>query len=121
MRVCKTCQQEFPLEQFYQNGTGRRGDCKKCHLVKTGQRTKANRQGKYDYINEYKTTKGCLVCGNREPVVLDLHHHLGDKEKGISEMIVQCRPLEAIQRELEKCVVLCANDHRMVHAGLITI
>ena len=67
---------------------------------------------------EYKGGR-CEVCGyDRCPEALEFHHK-GDttKEFGISEK-GYTRSWVAVQRELDKCVMLCANCHREVHAKL---
>ena len=61
----------------------------------------------------------CAGCSN---VVLDslfeFHHwDSRDKKFGISRDGLS-RPWEAIAAELLKCVMLCANCHREIHAGV---
>lgn len=68
-----------------------------------------------DFVNEFKATKGCMDCGIINPVVLDFHHVGDDKTKNISHMITKGYSLERIQLEINKCVVLCANCHRIRH------
>lgn len=51
------------------------------------------------------------------PAVFEFHHrNATEKEFGISKTGVPVR-WEKIVAELEKCVMLCANCHREVHAG----
>ena len=61
----------------------------------------------------------CTGCNEVTlPAVLEFHHRdAKEKEFGISRdgMV---RPWEKILAELAKCVMLCANCHREVHAGV---
>lgn len=61
----------------------------------------------------------CQVCGYESCIqALDFHHldptkkSFGISAKGFS------RSWEKIQKELEKCVLICANCHREIHAGV---
>ena len=57
----------------------------------------------------------CSDCGQRfDPVCMDFHHER-DKEALISRLVSRGRTTEAILREVAKCVVLCANCHRLRH------
>lgn len=60
----------------------------------------------------------CAGCGLREPVDALEFHHLDPhtKEFGISTEGIP-RRWDKIVAELAKCVLLCANCHREVHAG----
>jgi len=61
----------------------------------------------------------CSGCSNVVPDSLFEFHHWNAREKsfGISRDGLS-RPWEAIAAELFKCVMLCANCHREVHAGV---
>lgn len=67
---------------------------------------------------EYKGGK-CRICHYDKCIgALDFHHRdPKEKEFGIS-MEGLTRSWQRIQKELDKCVLLCANCHREVHAGL---
>jgi hypothetical protein len=55
------------------------------------------------------------------PQVFEFHHlDARDKDFGIATEGIT-RPWEKIVAELEKCVMLCANCHREVHAGVRSI
>ena len=61
----------------------------------------------------------CSGCSNVVPDSLFEFHHWDAREKnfGISRDGLS-RPWEAIAAELVKCVMLCANCHREIHAGV---
>lgn len=61
----------------------------------------------------------CVGCGRDAPPLLFEFHHRKAQEKdfGIGEDGV-VRPWDTIVAELAKCVMLCANCHREVHAGV---
>ena len=74
------------------------------------QRRKIRRQ----YINDYKSSRGCKLCGyNKCAEALVFHHPNDDKKFGISELTTHS--LEKLKKEMAKCEVLCANCHREVH------
>lgn len=57
----------------------------------------------------------CQICGyDKCPAAFDFHHLDPDeKDFAISEVM----DWERLVVELDKCVLLCANCHREVHAG----
>ena len=62
----------------------------------------------------------CVVCGESERCCIDFHHRdPSTKYKEISQM--RHFNEEKIRAEVSKCVTLCANCHRKVHAGLIEL
>lgn len=67
---------------------------------------------------EYKGGK-CICCGYKKFAgAFDLHHIDGStKEFGLSTRGVT-RSWEKIKKEADKCVLVCANCHREIHAGL---
>lgn len=78
----------------------------------------ANRRRKLkEMVVAYRGGK-CVLCGyNRCVWALDLHHiHESEKEFGLS-VRGMTRSWEAIQKEADKCVLVCANCHREIHAG----
>lgn len=60
----------------------------------------------------------CRVCGySKCDKALEFHHIDADgKEFGISQD-GKTRSWDRIEKEIAKCVLLCANCHREVHAG----
>lgn len=73
-----------------------------------------------DRFNEYKKTLSCVVCGENESSCLDFHHKdASEKEGAIATLLSKNNSFNAVLKEIEKCVVLCANCHRKYHAGVI--
>lgn len=72
-------------------------------------------QKKRQYIENYKLSKGCAVCGyNKCASALDFHHNeKRDKKYGISQFN-NCG-LKSIKNEIEKCTLLCRNCHAELH------
>ena len=58
----------------------------------------------------------CARCGEDRPPCLDFHHP-GEKDQGIARMVVNGHSKERILDEIDRCVVLCANCHRLEHAA----
>lgn len=66
-----------------------------------------------NYVNEIKLRKGCIDCGyNKNPVGLDFDH-LRDKKFNIARLVRQPVSIKLINKELEKCEVVCAICHRI--------
>ena len=116
-KVCRVCGLESDdLELFRKaaKGTdGRDNICKKCINEYRNRSNKARRK----LISELKRGKPCYVCGNVfPPVVMDYHHtEPEDKYESIATMLDRSRSTEDILREITKCVLVCANCHRLIH------
>lgn len=115
-KQCKYCDKFFPPDAFGVALTTptrvyRRRKCRDCYRT-----TKQTLIGRYfDWINQQKEEKGCMRCGIKDPRVLDFHHVNGkDKLFGIGGFR-RAVGFEQIKKEIEKCEVVCANCHRIVH------
>ena len=71
-----------------------------------------------EMAREYKGGK-CIMCGyNRYSGALDFHHlDPAKKDFGLSTKGLT-RSWEKIKEEIDKCVLVCANCHRELHAGI---
>lgn len=90
----------------------------KERLVKLAMiRNAGYRKRNQEYVNKIKVEKGCYICGyNKCPEALDFHHKDDNKESGIADLRKQGYAVAKIQEEIEKCIVICANCHRELHA-----
>ncbi len=62
----------------------------------------------------------CTVCGYcRCSAALEFHHiNPEEKELELTTKTLSTYSLDTIEQELRKCVLLCANCHRELHAAL---
>lgn len=71
------------------------------------------------FIQGIKESSGCVICGETDPCCLEFHHlNPDEKELQVSE---QHNNLERVLKEIEKCIVVCSNCHRKIHAGKINV
>ena len=84
------------------------------------EQNKSNKKIVYDLIsnevNDYKVKKGCAHCGyNEKAVALDFHHE--NREDKIINVSSHWKTswvqFEKMKKEMEKCIVLCSNCHRI--------
>lgn len=129
MKVCTKCnipkdEDEFAFRNKIANK--RKSLCKVCERP---YKTKYYRENKKDYPERTRKKekilkeiiqdrkKECSNCGEKEKVCLDFHH-LRDKKFNLAHGS-KTGSITKVLEELEKCIVLCANCHRKLHAGLI--
>lgn len=64
---------------------------------------------------------GCIFCNESRPNCLDFQHiDPSTKRFGIATKAL-IPSLELLLEEIEKCIVICANCHRLLHAGELQI
>jgi hypothetical protein len=133
-QICNHCHEEKSVEEFNWRWKGlgvRQSACRECQKKQKNEWYVRNqpsererlRQQKADnqavtkeWVNDYKASHGCIDCGESDPVCLDFDHIKGNKLAPISRMVSNNASLSAIQQEVSKCVVRCANCHRKITA-----
>jgi replicative superfamily II helicase len=74
---------------------------------------KQDRRKKTEWINSHK--KKCEFCSETDSCCLDFHHKDSNtKEHNVADMRDWSK--ENITEEINKCIVVCANCHRKIHA-----
>jgi len=74
------------------------------------------------WLENYKSNLHCAKCGETTTVCLDFHHiNSSSKDRSLSLSIKWGWGKDRIKKEIEKCVILCSNCHRKLHAGLIKL
>jgi hypothetical protein len=72
-----------------------------------------------EMVVKYKGGK-CVICGYKRCLdAFDLHH-TGDSTKkfGLSQRGLT-RSWKTIKKEADKCILVCANCHREIHANFV--
>lgn len=65
---------------------------------------------------------GCALCDEREPVCMSAHHtDPTAKDFSIGQAVRIGVSAAKLRVELSKCVCICENCHRKVHAGLVSL
>jgi hypothetical protein len=64
-------------------------------------------------VRKIKEETPCTDCGNNFPYYVMDFDHLSDKEYELSLMITQGYGMEKVQREIDKCELVCSNCHRI--------
>lgn len=73
----------------------------------------------YEYIQNIKSHLCCVDCGEQHPATLQFHHlNAEDKMFNVGDAVRDGISLDKIKKEIEKCIVLCANCHSIRHFNM---
>jgi hypothetical protein len=102
---CRECSRRYGREHYQRNTA--------YYTAKARKRNPVDRQALHLRVLEYLACHPCVDCGEADPTVLDFDH-VDPKCKRIEvgRMIARGHSWRAIESEISKCVVRCANDHR---------
>lgn len=127
-KVCSKCGHPKDLGEFYTNSSKRDGHgyhCRSCHKAYRDQHYLAN---KGDYVDRAVKRRAqrrafirslkerpCADCGQTFPPCVMDFDHLPDAEKlfNISSNHALDVSKACLLNEVSKCVVVCANCHRL--------
>lgn len=124
-RQCKKCGKILPISEFDEG----RHQCKECrrayrrrHRKEKPEIHRAQQNRRSQRVKEwfYELKTPCIICGESEPVCIDFHHK-DPNEKEFTIGKHRSRSRAWLWEEISKCVCLCSNCHRKVHAGLINL
>jgi len=134
MKICSGCNIKKALKEYYKRKKGKRSGqyyekCKICMKQRGILYYHKNRKRQLELAikrrhNYYKTKRdfidslkniSCKDCGKVYPAyVMDFDHKDGKIKVGnIASMITRNLSLKRIQKEIEKCDIVCANCHRI--------
>ena len=103
----------------YKNKEDQRDFAKK-HYLENKASYKINREKtrarNKKFLLDYKENKVCGDCGFDNPIALEFHH-LKDKKYNVAQLVSQGVSLKTFQQEIDKCILICANCHRIRHHG----
>lgn len=135
-KQCYTCKETLPIDSFGTNNIRKdkkKHICKACerilrrsrYLIDKDRISKENKKSHqkrrevfYSYIKEYMNREyfECTNCGYSHTIhaPFDWHHlDTTTKEYEISSMVRHTK--DKLFKELDKCILLCSNCHRILH------
>jgi predicted HNH restriction endonuclease len=79
---------------------------------------KKSNQDKKKAWKDFKASLSCSLCGFSHPAAMDFHHvDPKTKVKGVHEW-ARMGSYKKAHEEVTRCIVLCANCHRILHYDL---
>lgn len=81
---------------------------------------KEQREKNKKFVNSIKKKSKCAICGESEPCCLEFHH-INPETKVDSIMNMLNEPEETLVEELKKCIILCSNCHKKIHAKILKL
>lgn len=126
--LCKECTKEyFQLPKVQERIKKYRQTYHQNNKEKIAKRSKTWHNNNQEWRKQYSKTRYmsqkqlinsvkryCLICGFRDKPSL-VFHHRDPKEKSFTIGTTLSTKLERLQKEIAKCVVLCANCHHKFH------
>jgi hypothetical protein len=87
----------------------------------------SNQRSRKSMIRHVALTRGCSNpdCGWKGPIaygMIEFHHKdKASKSFNLSSRDARSKPLSVVIEEIQKCITLCSNCHRLHHRGLIDL
>lgn len=134
--ICKEIKDYAEFTNRLRAKDGKNARCKICSRIdnklhynknwqKNRDRIDMNHYAKIEslrkQVDDFKMKHGCKYCGYKEhPICLDCHHiDPSTKVRTISSMINCKVKAETLWNEINKCIVVCSNCHRLLHHNLL--
>lgn len=128
-KQCTKCKEIKALEDFpnrYDRKSGKESACRLCYNARKRKWSKTNRGKRAYKLNILRMVKKkrmaieylggrCADCGEVFEDCVYGFHHLNPDEKESTISSMRTHSWENIKIELDKCVLLCANCHRIRH------
>ncbi len=102
--ACRSCMKSYQSAHYYSN-----------HEVEKAKRIDRKVKIREDF-NDLRSKLSCTACGQNHPAALDFHHtDPSTKERNVTTAIHQGWSMSRVLEEMQKCTVLCASCHRILH------
>ena len=129
-KVCGRCGITAPSTDFpwKDQGRGRRGSwCRSCqrayahdhylrnidqYKAKARKTLRGDRQRLRQRVDDFLATHPCVDCGTADIAVLEFDHRDPAEKRMAVSTLASRRGWPAVEREIAKCEVRCANCHR---------
>lgn len=120
MKQCCSCKEIKSDSEFYTKKSENRLDsrCKSCFSQYCMDRWKRKKEEAVLYMGG-----GCNKCGYSKCIAALEFHHIDPSTKDFSWNKLRLQSPYNIKKELDKCILLCANCHREEHhhQGVLSI
>lgn len=112
-KICADCKERKPLSDFHVRSSGRYYSyCKPCAYVRVAASKAKGHQKIKAWIRELRASTPCTDCGTFYPwYVMEFDHCRGTKLFDIANPAHRGR--KAVEAEIAKCDIVCANCHRI--------
>lgn len=100
---CNECRAKERMDYYKRN--------KEKELKYKGKRQVTKREDARRFVVDYLKQHPCIDCGQDDFMILTFDHVRGTKKMNVSQMVNQGYSFQAIQAEINKCEVRCANCH----------
>lgn len=106
IRVCK----KHGITEFFFSKSENTWKCKKCSSDNVSKRRREIKR----ILVDYKGGK-CEKCGYDKCIDALEFHHIDKNEKNFGISNGNCKSLEVLKKEADKCILLCSNCHKEIH------
>lgn len=122
-KACSCCKVVKPLCEFHSTGY-RHSKAGKVKMYKPDCRVCANKKWEQrinERLNMFVSEWKCCICGyDRCQAALDFHH-VDRTKKDFAVSARRSISVKKLREEIEKCILVCANCHREIHAGMTSM
>lgn len=84
-------------------------------------RSSIRRSNRKVWYRDFMQNFSCKFCSESSIECLDWHHlDPSTKRDTVSTLLNEYRSMQSVLDEMEKCIVVCSNCHRKIHANKIS-
>jgi hypothetical protein len=112
MKTCSKCNTEKNKSEFYTKGTKLQTYCKTCFNAYCIERWIQRKKDAIIYLGSK-----CNHCNNEYHYAAMQFHHTNPSQKDFDWGKLRLRSQSSINEELDKCILLCANCHSILHSN----
>lgn len=120
-KICKQCKIKKPISEYHHNGWYNKSTGKRVRLYKAECKLCANHNIKSKrsaQMTEIVVNWMCARCGYDKCINALEFHHKDPTQKEFTIGSTWTMSQVRLKSEIDKCVILCANCHRELHAGI---
>ena len=113
MKHCPRCQETKVNGEFNKRAVSKDGlqsYCRMCNKNRSSQFRREFKEACVDYLGA-----ACWKCLKEFPLAAYDFHHLEPEHKDLEVSSMTFLPWDMVAEELDKCALLCACCHRVVH------